>query len=104
MYSHDTGSDSIDTDTIFGLLLSQTTGESYDGALGRSVVEESGIAHVGRDRSAVDNAVTALHVLESVLGHSKHGNDVSLEGLLCHVKVNLGNVEAHLLHSGCRIC
>lgn len=98
---HDSRRDCIDSDSLGCLLLRQTPGEGCDCAFGRCVVEECGIRHVCSDTCAIDNAVATLHVLERVLAHCEHGNDVCLESLFCDIKIDFGNVGNHFLHCGC---
>jgi len=94
---------SVNTNTIWCLLLRKTAGESYDGALRGGVVEKHGVGHVGCDRGAVYDAVAALHVFECVFGHGEHGDDVGVEGLFGYVEVDFGYVCAGFLHGGCCI-
>jgi hypothetical protein len=101
---NNTGRNSVNPNPVRRLLLRETTGEGCDSALGRRVVEKHGVGHVGRDGSAVHNAVTALHVLEGVFGHGEHGDDVCVERLFCYVEVDFCNVCAGFLHGGCLSC
>lgn len=75
------GSDGVDADTEFDLLVGQATGEGDDGTFGGGVVQKVGAADVGVDGGAVDDGVTGFHVLKSVLGDVEIGVDVGVEGL-----------------------
>lgn len=84
-FLHDSRSNSINTNAIRRLLLREAARKRSDCTFCRGVVEQRGVRHVCRDRSAVYDAIAALHVLEGVFGHCEHGNDVGLECLFRHV-------------------
>jgi hypothetical protein len=98
---HDTWSNSVYPNPVLGLLLRQAAREGCNGTFGRCIVQQRRVAHVRRDGAAVDNRVAALHMLERILAHSEHGNDVCLECLFRDVEVYLRDVETHFLHCGC---
>ena len=75
------GADTVDTDTVFNLLVGERARKGYDGALGGRVIEEIGAADVGVYRGAGDNGVTALHLREHVFGQVEEGVDVGVEGI-----------------------
>ena len=58
-----TGTDAIDADAIFKLLVGKAAGEGDDGTFAGGVVKEIRTADVGVDGGAVDDCVAGLHVL-----------------------------------------
>ena len=96
----DTGSNSVDSDTLWRLLLSKSTGEGLDGTFGGAVVDQLWVTHVTGDGPRVDDRVTTLHVWQAELGHGHHVQDVGLEGLLDDIQVNVRELEAGFLHGG----
>ena len=75
------GADGVDTDAVRDLLVVQSASEGHDGAFAGGVVEQVGASDICVDGSAVADGVTALHVLEGVLGEVEIGVDVGVEGL-----------------------
>lgn len=77
---HRSGSDGVDADAEFDLLVREAAGEGDDGAFGGGVVEEVGAADVGVHGGAVDDRVAGFEVLEGVFGDVEVGVDVGVEG------------------------
>lgn len=98
---HDSWSNCIDSDAVFCLLLGQRAREGCNGAFGGGVVDELGVAHVGSNRSRIDYAIATLHVVQSELGHGKHGEHVGPVGFLNGLKVDVTELVADLLHRAC---
>ena len=97
-YLHDTWGDGIDSDAIWSLLLSKTACEGRDCTLGGAVVDELWVAHVRGDGAGVDDGAAALHVLEGVLAHGEHGEDVGAERAFHDGEIDVLEVLADLLH------
>ena len=85
------GTDAVDADAEFELLVREAAGEGDDGAFAGGVVEEIRAADVGVDRGAVDDRVAGFHVLQGVFADVEHGVHVRVEG-------------ADPLVSGFRVC
>jgi hypothetical protein len=73
--------DSIDPDSLTGVLVGKTTSEGDDGALGGCVVKEIRSSNVRVDACIVDDCAARLHVWERVFGEVEDGMDVCVEGL-----------------------
>ncbi len=60
-------SNSVDSDAVSDLLVTETTSEGDDGALCECLVEEVRASNVCVDAGVVDNRGASLHVRQSVL-------------------------------------
>ena len=58
-----TGTDAIDADAVFELLVGEAAGEGDNGTFAGGVVKEIRTADVGVNGGAVDDCVARLHVL-----------------------------------------
>lgn len=98
--SHNPRRNSIHSDPFTGDLLRQTSRKRCDRSFSRGIIKQRRVTHVRRDRSAIHNGISALHVFEGEFGHGEHGNDVCLERHFRHVEIDLCDIFAHFLHGG----